>query len=120
MSMKIRDKNPRLKELLVSLEKAGRNNKSGLWKALARSLNRPRRAGFEVNLFELSRAGGNETLVVPGRVLGSGALDKPLSVAALAFSAGAKKDIEKAGGTAMSIQDALEKSPGGKGMRIFG
>ena len=117
----IRNKSPLLKELLVNLEIQSRRKKAPIWKAVAKGLNRPRRAGYEVNLFELERAvGKKEAVVVPGNVLGEGELARPIEVAALRFSGSAREKIVRAGGKALTIQELMEKRPEGKGIRIVG
>ena len=119
--MKIREKNRDVQELIRDLNRHGYEKDSGLWKAVARNLNRPRRKGFEVNI---DRIGENskpkETVVVPGVVLGSGEIKKPVTVAALRFSGEARGKIEKAGGKCMEIRELLEKNPQGHKIRIMG
>lgn len=119
--MKIRDKNTQLKELISKLDEMGREEKGQFWSALAKKLNRPRRQGHEVNLFSLDRnAPGKSTVVVPGTVLGTGAITKPLTVAALRFSRGAEEKISKAGGRCMSIESFMQEKKSGKGVLIMG
>jgi large subunit ribosomal protein L18e len=84
-------------------------------------LNRPRRAGFEINLNRLDKFGKEgENIVVPGTVLGSGEVTKPLKVAAKKFSESAASKIAKAGGKCMTIQEMVEKNPDAKKVRIMG
>jgi large subunit ribosomal protein L18e len=117
--MKARDKNPALAGLIRKLDEMGRQHNVPLWSDLARRLNRPRRSAYEVNMFRLDRnARPKETVVVPGYVLGSGELHKPLNVVALKFSGKAKEKIRKAGGKCIPIERAVEE--GMKGMRIIG
>ena len=118
--MKIRDKNPLLAELIGKLVEKGRQEKVPMWVAVAEKLNRPRRKGYEVNLFRLEdHAGGKEMLIVPGIVLGTGELTKPVTVAALKFSRIAEEKIKKAGGKCLSIEKLMEEK-GVKGARIIG
>ncbi|HDD72605.1 MAG TPA: 50S ribosomal protein L18e, partial [Candidatus Aenigmarchaeota archaeon] len=51
-------------------------------------------------------------IVVPGVVLGSGEITKPVSVAALRFSKSAEEKIKKAGGKCMSLEEFSELYPG--------
>ncbi len=118
--MKIRDKTPLLKEMIEKLEEIGREEKVPLWRALAEKLNRPKRIGYEVNLFKLEKhAKGKETIVVPGSVLGTGNITKPVTVAALRFSKSAEEKIGKAGGKCMDIEKFIEEKKT-KGVRIMG
>jgi len=119
--MKIREKNPALRKLIMELEKASRKNKAPAWKAVARGLNRPARKGFEVTLFDLEKAcSPKETIVVPGKVLAKGELAKPLNIAALSFSGKAREAIEKSRGKPLTIMELVEKNPKGSGIRILG
>ena len=117
--MKIREKSPLLREMITGLEKGSREHHAPVWRAVARGLNKPRRQGFEVRLFELEKAGEN-AVVVPGTVLGEGELTRPLQIAALRFSGRAREKIEKAGGKALTIRELAEQNPSGKGIRIMG
>ncbi len=119
--MRIRDKNDVLAGLISQLEEKGRTEKVPLWGAVAKKLNRPNRKSYEVNLFRLEKnAAGKGTVIVPGSVLGSGELTKPLTVAALRFSKSAEEKIKKAGGRCMSIQELMEGKGAVQGVRIMG
>jgi len=113
--MKIRNKEAGVKELVSTLGKS----EVKIWKAVALKLNRPRRARFEVNLYNLDKKSGkSKTVVVPGIVLGIGEITKPLNVAALKFSKTAKEKIEKAGGKCMEISELVGSNE--KGIKIMG
>ena len=117
MTVKIRDKHQQLQNLIIELDQKDKP----IWKAVAADLNRPRRAGFKMNLFRLEKISeGKETVVVPGIVLGTGEISKKLNIAALQFSGSAKGKIEKAGGKCWSIHDLVKENPEGKGVRILG
>lgn len=119
--MKIRDKHIQLRELISQLDERGREEKAPFFSALAKKLNRPNRKGYEVNLFRLEKnAPAKSTIVVPGSVLGTGQITKPLTIAALRFSAGAEEKIRKAGGHTMSIEGFIEEKKSGKGVLIMG
>ena len=119
--MKIRDKNPVLAGLIGKLDEKGSQEKVPFWAALAKKLNRPRRKGYEVNLFKLEKnVDGKGTVVVPGTVLGSGDITKPVTVAALRFSGKAEEKIRKAGGHAMSLERFMEETKTVKGVKIIG
>jgi len=117
--MKIRNKNPLLRETIEHMK--GMGLKTPAWNAVAKGLNRPSRKAYEVNLSRLDKyAKKGENIVVPGTVLGSGELSKQLTVAALRFSGTAKEKIEKAGGKCLAIEDMAKQNPGGKRLRIIG
>lgn len=113
--MKIRDKNPILKELITKLEKTGEPK----WKAVAKGLNRPRRKRYLVSLSRIQRfAKPDENVVVPGVVTGMGEIGKPFTIAALKFTEDARKKIEAAKGKCLSIPEMVESKP--KKIRIMG
>jgi large subunit ribosomal protein L18e len=119
--MKVRAKHPELKGLIQTLHKKGVEEGAPIWSAVSRGLNRPNRKAYEVNLHRLDKyAKKRETIVVPGAVLGSGDITKPLTVAALKFSSEAERKIRKAGGKTMDIEELVSEKPKGKGVRIMG
>jgi len=72
-----------------------------------------------VNIGRISRiAAKDSALFVPGKVLGSGLLDKKVVVGAFSFSAAAKKKIESTGGSAMTVEQFLKKYPDGSGVKL--
>ncbi|MBI4173779.1 MAG: 50S ribosomal protein L18e [Candidatus Aenigmarchaeota archaeon] len=115
--MKTSRKNAELAALIEKAQQAG--IAAPFWKAVARSLNRPRRVQFCVDIADLSKNGSNAVLV-PGNVLGNGDMDKELTVAALRFTQSAASKIKKAGGEAISIAELLERSPKGAKVMLMG
>jgi large subunit ribosomal protein L18e len=92
----------KLIDTLLSKEKA-------LWKDVAKRLAKPRRLYAQVNVSKIERyLLDGEIAVVPGKVLGSGELSKPIKVAALSFSENAKRKIEEAGGKCITLEEAAE------------
>lgn len=113
--------NPVLQELIQSLRKEGSTSKTALWGRVADDLERPTRIRRVVNISRLARfTKPNETVVIPGKVLGSGALPHSVVVAALSFSAGARERIEQAKGKALTIEQLLKLKPKAKDLRILG
>jgi len=108
--------NPVLRKLVRQLRDKGKEQKVAIWLDLAERLMQPRRVRAEVNLSHISRySSGDSTLIVPGKVLGAGKLDHPLSVAAFKFSGTARRKIIGSGGKALTIQQLLEQNPSGSG-----
>ena len=74
-----------------------------------------------VNIYKINRyAKEGETIVVPGKVLSVGDMEKKVDVAAINFSNGAKEKIVNANGKAMSLRELLQSNPEGKKVRILG
>ena len=113
--------NIHMRELIAHLRKESTSQKAGLWSRIAEDLELPTRKRRIVNLSRLSRfTKANETVIVPGKVLGSGVLEHGLVIAALSFSEGAKERIEQAKGKCITIAELLKQNPKGKDVRIIG
>ena len=111
--------NPRLSSLIADLKSAARNSGGAVWGDVAERLQKPRRTHAEVNLGRIERyAQEDETVVVPGKVLGSGVLQKDVTVAAVDFSGTAQTKIEQVGDT-MKLEEALEENPDGSNVRVI-
>ena len=111
--------NPRLSSLIADLKSAARNSGGAVWGDVAERLQKPRRTHAEVNLGRIERyAQEDETVVVPGKVLGSGVLQKDVTVAAVDFSGTAEKKIDQVG-EAVSLEQAIENNPDGSQVRVI-
>jgi len=111
---------PRLSSLIAELKSAARDSGADVWRDVAGRLEKPRRNHAEVNLSRIERyANENETVVVPGKVLGSGALQKSVTIAAVDFSSSAKTKIEHADGEALHLEQAMEQDPDGSNVRVI-
>jgi len=109
------------RELIESLRKESSTQKAGLWNRIAEDLTMATRKRRIVNLSRLERfTKPNETIIVPGKVLGSGMLGHSIIVAALSFSTGARERIEQAKGKCITITELLKQNPKGKDIRIIG
>ncbi len=112
--------NPALLELIKKLRSKAHEEDAPVWKELARRLSRSASGRAEVNLSRIARYSRDKELVaVPGRVLGSGRISKPVVVAAFGFSDAARQKISSAGGECLSIGELVARSPKGSGVRIM-
>jgi len=111
--------NPRLNSLIAELKSVSRNGEADVWSDVADRLEKPRRTHAEVNLGRIERyAQEDELVVVPGKVLGSGALQKSVTVAAVDFSGTAETKIEQVGET-QELEQAIEQHPDGTNVRVI-
>jgi len=116
-----RKTNEALKLLISDLKDHGRSTGIAIWRDLAQRLEASRKNWSEPNLSHISRfSSKKETVLVPGKVLGSGEITGSQTVAAFSFSQGAKDKIEASGGKAMGIRELMDSNPNGKGVRIIG
>lgn len=90
------------------------------WHRVAEVLASPRKQRIEKNVDELEKnSKDGEFIVVPGKVLAQGELNKKLKVAALSFSEGAKAKILKSKGEVIILKDEIKKNPEAKGIKIL-
>lgn len=112
--------NPRLTNLIALLKEAGRTNDAAIWRDIAFRLEAPHRNYAEVNISKINRyASKGETILVPGKVLGTGTLEQPVTIAALNFSKSAEGKILDANGSCLTIEQLLLSNPRGSHIRIL-
>jgi large subunit ribosomal protein L18e len=118
---KLKITNPELIALIRDLKKNAQESQTELWRDLAKRLSTSKRSRVAVNVSRLNRyTKDGETVLVPGKVLGSGKASHPLNVAAFTFSDVAKSKIQKAKGNCLSIRDLMKKNPTGKNVKVMG
>lgn len=121
MSKRTGPTNPLLSELIQELKKKSKEQNVKLWKRIALDLERPTRNRRIVNLSNINRhTKENEVIVVPGKVLGSGALDHKLTISAFQFSESAKSKIIENGSKIIPLNELSSEDPKGKKIRIIG
>ncbi|MFX0091451.1 MAG: 50S ribosomal protein L18e [Candidatus Hodarchaeota archaeon] len=112
--------NPEVIVLIRYLKKLSREQDAAIWKRIADMLERPSRKQKAVNLSRINRYGKNtETVIIPGKVLGTGKLTNPFVIAAMGFSATAREKIVEKGGKCISILELTEQNPKGSNIRII-
>jgi len=116
-ALKLTKSNKLLRSAIVLLERQGRSDK-GIWRDAAKYLASGTVTWPEVNVARLSRLGDASAVFVPGKVLGTGNLDKKLNVGAFSFSASARSKIEGAGGKTFSVEEFVKKFPDGSGVAL--
>ncbi len=109
-----------IRRTIRMLRKYARQYRAPIWRYVAELLERPRRLRIVVNVSKINRyTREGETVVVPGKVLGAGEIDHPVTVAAIAFSKQAVEKIKAAGGRVLHILQLLEENPRGSRVRII-
>jgi large subunit ribosomal protein L18e len=113
--------NPQLLETISLLEKAARENDAKVWNNIADALSKTRSRRKAVNLSRINRhTERGQTVVIPGKVLGTGSLHHPVTVAASAFSTAAKEKIKKSRGKCITFPELIKKNPKGSNVKIVG
>ncbi len=112
---------PQTKELIQRAHKSMKTDKATFWRAVLKRVSRPRSRKINVNLSRISQYGkGDKIIVVPGKVLGSGRVEKKLRIAALGFSQTARIKVEQAGGECLTLTSLIEDKIKGKDVMIIG
>jgi len=101
-------------ELVETIELAKKNNLL----ELAKKLSGPKRLYKKVNLNEINESKENKIMVI-GKVLGRGDINKKILVVALSFSESAKEKLKKNGSKIMTIKKHLEENKKLEGIKII-
>ncbi len=113
--------NPELQKLIETLRRTSAKEDVNLWRCIAATLAGSTKKRPAVNISRINRyAKENEVVIIPGKVLASGDLDKAVHVAAYQYSAEARAKIENAKGKAFTLLELMEKNPKAKDVRILG
>ena len=117
---RLKKTNSELISLIQELKRESTKHKVQVWRDLAKRLEKPNKNWAQVNISHVSRyANKNDTIIIPGKLLGAGYIKIPVTIAAFHSSQNAKEKITGAGGKVISIQDLVKKNPRGTGVRIF-
>ncbi len=109
-----------IRRTIRMLRKYARMYKAPIWRYVAELLERPRRLRIVVNVSKINRyTEQGDTVVVPGKVLGAGNIDHPVTVAAIGFSKQAAEKIRRAGGRVIHILQLLQENPRGSRVKII-
>lgn len=105
--------NPDLVET-INLAKKNKN-----WFKVAEILSYPRRKRSEMNLSQISESAKGSIVLIPGKVLSQGELNKKIKVVSFNISENAKKKLENAKIEYSSILEEIKKNPEAKGVEIL-
>ncbi len=108
------------RKLIDELYKASKLHQAPAWSRVAELLAKPTRRRPHVNLSKINRyARDGEMVIVPGKVLGAGRLEKKVTIAAFAFSESALEKIKASGSRAITIAEAVRENPRASKVRII-
>jgi len=105
--------NPVLVQTIIEAKKKPK------WVRVAAILSSPRLNKVEINLNRLNKEKKGEIIVVPGKVLSEGEVDKELKIVAFNFSSKAREKLLKAKCDISDIMDEIKKNPDAKGIKIL-
>jgi len=109
-----RKSNPELVKTIIEAKK--KKN----WVEVAAMLSSPKARRISMNLSKINdESKEGEVVVIAGKVLSQGELNKKIKVVAFSFSAMAKEKISKAKGEALTILEEIKKNPEAKNTRFL-
>lgn len=89
------------------------------WLKIAGILSGPRKNRSNLNLEEIEKKAKSKTVLIPGKVLSQGEINKKLKIIALNFSEKAKEKLLKAGCELLTIEEEIKKNPQAKELEIL-
>jgi len=103
---------------LVKTIASAKKNKN--WLRVAGILSSPRRRRINMNIGEISKKSREgEDVVVPGKILSQGEINKKIKIVALNFSKKAEEKLKKEGCEIITILEEIKKNPEMKGLKIL-
>ncbi len=106
--------NPELVETLMNAKKKDK------WLEVAGIISGPRRKRIDLNLNEINnQTKDKEKVIVPGKVLSQGEINKKIKIVALSFSEKAKEKLKKSGCEFSSILTEIKLNPSAEGIKIL-
>ena len=109
-----------LRRLINDLRKLANKENAKVWKEVAYYLGKPRRERVIVNVGKIQKlAKEGETIIIPGKLLAGGLLNKKVTVVFYQASKEALRKLEKAGARGVTIEEYIKENPKGSNTRIF-
>ena len=110
-----------LLQTIKLLKKKSHESGVPLWKSIAEKLESSKKRRTHANISLINRhTEPNDIVAIPGKVLGAGRLDHPVSVSAFRFSKVAKQKIEGSGGRCVSLSALIDENPKVSRVKMLG
>ena len=120
MAKQLRTTNKVLFDTIRDLKKLSSKTGVNVFKAVAEKLSAPASQRSQVNVSKIEKfANEGETIIVPGKLLGTGVITKKVTVVAFSASDGAIEKITKTGGKFIKISQYIAGKPETK-LKILG
>ena len=95
------------------------SSKNKNWKKIAEILSSSRKNKIEINLSKISaEIEDGKTIVVPGKILSQGEMEKKCKIVAFNISGKAKEKLLKSKCEVSNILEEIQKNPEGKNLKI--
>ncbi|MEK6873941.1 MAG: 50S ribosomal protein L18e [Nanoarchaeota archaeon] len=96
------------------------SKKNPAWIKISDIISRPRRKKVVLNLDEISsQCKDGDSVLIPGKVLGTGNIDKKIKMIALSFSESAKEKLKKSKIETLHIDEEMKKNPHAKDIKVL-
>ncbi len=113
-------KSTKIANSISDLLAISRENQSAIWRDIAERLANGRRRYASINVDKINDLSNDgDIIVVPGYVLGTGNIDKKVTVGALHFSKEASEKLARSGSSAMDIVELARNNPKGTNVKIL-
>ena len=103
---------------LIEIINITKKNKN--WKRIAEILSTPRRRKIIMNLERINKeAKDGEVILVPGKILSQGEINKKMRIVARDFSKKAEEKLLKSKIEFLKIKEEIKKNPDAKGIKML-
>ncbi len=121
--MSLNGKNKESNEIadtIDTLVKVSRENSSTMWRDIAERLSGGSRRYASINVGKINRLSNDgDIVIVPGSVLGSGIINKKVTLSALKISKSAMEKLQKSGSSFKPIKQFATENPKVKNPKIL-
>lgn len=118
--MKTGKTNPIIADTIEALRALSYEKEAPIWKDIAKRLAKGTRRKPGVNVGRIGKnTEAKDQVLVPGKVLGLGDLEHPVTVAGMGFSSRATEKITKAGGECIDLMELTRRNPKGTNVKIM-
>ena len=108
-------------QMARDLKKASVKNDAPIWSKLAEYALKPSVAKRFINVNRINQlTKDGDTVVFPGKVLGTGNISHKITLYSFSISNTAATKIQEAGGKIINHSDIIEQNPTGKGVVLLG
>jgi large subunit ribosomal protein L18e len=103
------------------LKKASTKNNAPIWAKLAEYASKPSIARRDINLNRINQlTKENDTVVFPGKVLGTGNISHKITLCSFSISNSAASKILEKDGKLINYLELIKQNPTGKGVVLLG
>ena len=107
-------------DTIDTLVKVSRENSSTMWRDIAERLSGGSRRYASINVGKINRLSNDgDIVIVPGSVLGSGIINKKVTLSALKISKSAMEKLQKSGSSFKPIKQFATENPKVKNPKIL-